>query len=49
MSTPAPSSPRPLPRALGALAADSSGAVTVTLALTFTALVGFAALGTEVA
>jgi hypothetical protein len=40
---------RSLPRALGALAADGSGAVTVTLALTFTALVGFAALGTEVA
>jgi Flp pilus assembly protein TadG len=48
MPIPAPSSHRPL-RALRALAADSSGAVTVTLALTFTALVGFAALGTEVA
>src|SRR5215831_16188495 len=36
-------------RPLSALAADSSGAVTVTLALTFTALVGFAALGSEVA
>jgi Putative Flp pilus-assembly TadE/G-like len=49
MPTPKPSSPRPLLRAFGALTADSSGAVTVTLALTFTALVGFAALGTEVA
>jgi hypothetical protein len=49
MSTPALSSPRPVLRALGALAADDSGAVTVTLALTFTALIGFAALGTEVA
>ena len=49
MPTPAPSPLRLLPRALGALATDSSGAVTVTLALTFTALVGFAALGTEVA
>jgi hypothetical protein len=43
------SSPRLALPAVGALAADSSGAVTVTLALTFTALVGFAALGTEVA
>jgi len=49
MTTLAPCSPRHLPRALGAFAADGSGAVTVTLALTFTALVGFAALGTEVA
>jgi Flp pilus assembly protein TadG len=45
----APSSPRRLLRPLGALATDSSGAVTVTLAVTFTMLVGFAALGTEVA
>jgi hypothetical protein len=49
MPTSAPCSPHSLLRPLGTLAADSSGAVTVTLALTFTALVGFAALGTEVA
>jgi Flp pilus assembly protein TadG len=48
MPIPAPLSP-PLLRAMGALAADRSGAVTVTIALTFTVLVGFAALGTEVA
>src|SRR5215472_5803525 len=49
MRYPAPCFLRPVPRALGALAGDQSGAVTVTLALTFTALVGLAALGTEVA
>jgi hypothetical protein len=49
MPIPVPSSPRSLLRAFGAVAGDQSGAVTVTIALTFTALVGFAALGTEVA
>jgi Flp pilus assembly protein TadG len=36
-------------RALAAFAGDRSGAATLTIALTFTLLVGFAALGTEVA
>jgi len=36
-------------RALAAFADDRAGAATLTLALTFTMLVGFAALGTEVA
>lgn len=36
-------------RALAAFAGDRSGAATLTIALTFTMLVGFAALGTEVA
>jgi Flp pilus assembly protein TadG len=36
-------------RALAAFAHDRAGAATLTLALTFTLLVGFAALGTEVA
>jgi len=40
---------RSLKRALTAFADDRSGAATLTLALTFTLLVGFAALGTEVA
>jgi Flp pilus assembly protein TadG len=40
---------RSLNRAVAAFAQDRSGAATLTLALTFTLLVGFAALGTEVA
>ena len=39
----------PSPRSLAAWAQDPSGAVTVTVALALSALVGFAALGTEIA
>jgi hypothetical protein len=47
--TPALSSFRSLERALVAFAEDRAAAATLTIALTFTVLVGFAALGTEVA
>jgi hypothetical protein len=47
--TPALPSFRSLDRALVAFAGDRAGAATLTIALTFTVLVGFAALGTEVA
>ena len=49
MSRPALFSQRPPPRLLVAFANDRSGAATLTIAITFTLLVGFAALGTEVA
>jgi Flp pilus assembly protein TadG len=49
IDSPALPSFRSLCRSFAAFAQDRSGAATLTLALTFTMLVGFAALGTEVA